>query len=472
MPLPEGVTPHPDRPFITVRTATHFHDPDEIRRYATREECLAELQNWQDTSLVRQDPLSHLGVGYWGDDDTYTFEVYENAELRLQLDIDRLGHRQAGPWARPAIERRRQTMQDTPERAWDRIKTDYAAVFEAAEGNVNAVPYQDGYPALHELARNAADTAHYPDHQEDKLRALLDTLDTCAARKTAVNDLHVDIARAREGLDRLIRDAGTLHNPRIELAPGFQDWANDRATVIANWTHALADPDLKQHLPHFDYDAMKAQIDRLTDPEVPTVFHPRALTASREPILNPPMYRLAADYERALQAVGGDANQLPYSQGFDRLQLTLRQARETCADIPDRLAHIVSLAAQLDVTTQRKTATVQAAQDLTDMSDQLVRNINWSKSNRQPVHQAPGFDTWRDKADRIASRCEAILQDPRLAPHFKRAGASEESARTAISFLREDRFQKPPSPEEIAAQRQARAQARADAREESFSMSA
>ncbi len=562
MPLPEGVNPDPDKPFITARTATGFHDPDELRRYATREECLTDLHRWQDTSLVRQDPYYHLGVGYEGDDDAYTFEVYENGELRLQLDIDRLGNHQAGPWAPPtedlarlpafnlndyiaryardenhdavswaiaqdkstpagkllarlsdpakidpdssraimrtfegnceraqaaspngqavnferilrrAIERHRKTLDDTPERTWDSIKTGYAAVFEAAGRNINQVPYQDGYPALHDLTQRAADAAHYPDRQEDKLKALLATLDTCAQRKIAINDLHVDLGRARAGLDRLIRDAGTLLNPGIERDANFAEWADYRASVIATWTHALADPDLKQHLPHFDYDAMKAHFDRLADPDIPTVFHPRALAVSRKPILNPPMHRLAADYERALKAVGGDTNLLPYSQGFDSLLLTLRQARETCADIPERLAHIESLAAQLDIATARKTAAVEAAQDLTGMSDELVRHINWSKSNRQPVHEAPGFDAWRDKADRVSSRCEAILQDDRLAPHFKRAGASEESARTAILFLRNDRFQKPPSPQEIAAERQARAEARAHAPEESVSMSA
>ena len=112
-------------------------------------------------------------------------------------------------------------MDDTPERTWDKIKADYAAVFEAAGGNVNQVPYQDGYPALHDLARRASDTAHYPDRQEDKLSALLDTLDTCAERKIAINDLHADIARARAGLDRLIRNAGTHIDPRIDRDPDF-----------------------------------------------------------------------------------------------------------------------------------------------------------------------------------------------------------------------------------------------------------
>lgn len=562
MPLPEDVTPDPDRPFITVRTATRFHDPGEVRQYATREECLVDLGRWQDTSLVRQDPYYHLGVGYEGDDDTYTFEVYENGDLRLQVDIDRLGQSQAGPWARPteartagaafklddyiaryaqdenhdavswaiaqdkstpagqlladlsdpakidpnssraimrtfegnceraraaspngqavnferilrrAIERHRKTMDDTPERTWEKIKADYAAVFDAAGGNLNQVPYQDGYPALYDLTQRAVKAAHFPDRQEDKLKGLLATLDTCAERKIAISDLHVDLGRAREGLDRLIRDAGTLLNPRIERDACFPEWADYRATVIATWTHALADPDLKQHLHHFDYDAMKAHLERLADPDIPTVFHPRALAVSREPILNPPMYSLAQDYERALNSVGGDANLLPYSHRVEGLKLHIREALDKCARIPGRVAHIASLDAQLEVAAQRKTIAADAAQDLTDMSDELVRHINWSKSNRRPVHEAPGFNAWRDKADRAASRCEAILQDPRLAPHFHRAGASEEAARTTILFLRDDNYQKPTSPEEIAAQRQARAEARADPREESASMSA
>ena len=559
MPLPEGVTPDPDRPFITVRKATSFHDPDEIRRYATREECLADLDRWQDSSLVRQDRYYHLGVGYQGDDNTYTFEVYENGELRLQLDIDRLGHREAGPWARAsaarsqiqvddyiaqdagdprretaiwmyaqdktssigqflgyladpdevapqdrraiiktfedmgdraraegghidrsqterllkrAAEQHFRTMTETPENTWETIKADYAALFQAAGDNLAGLVHQEGFEDLHYLTRKALDTAHYPDRQEDKLKALLHTLDTGKDNRAKVATTCGSAHSACLRLDKLLqqaRDSG-VGVRALQYAPDFFEWLAYRNEAIAGWTEIRADPALSEHLPFLPN--LQLQIDRLADPAIPTVFHPSVLSITREPVQNPPMNRLAADYDRALESVDGDANLLPYSQGFDSLQFTLRQTRETCAGIPERLAHIESLAAQLEVAIQRKVTAVEAAQDLTDMSDELVRHINWSKSSRQPIHEAPGFSAWRDKADRAASRSEAMLQDPRLAPHFKRAGASEESARTAISFLREDRFQKPPSPEEVAAQRRARAEARADSREESFSMSA
>ena len=562
MPLPEGVTPDPDRPFITVRTATRFHDPEEIRRYETRGDCLADLDRWQDSSLVRQDAYYHLGVGYEGDEDTYTFEVYENGELRLQLDIDRLGQRHAGTWARPAdqaaarpalelddyiaryardenhdaaswtiaqdkstpagrlladlsnpqkiaptssraimrtfeadceraeaacengqtlnferilrraIERQRQTMQDTPERTWDKIKAGYAAVYEAAGANVNKVPYQDAYPALHELVRNAADTAHYPDHHEARFRALLNTLDTCAERKTAINDLHVDIARTVEGLDRLIRYPGTIHNPRIERNPHFPDWANDRATVIANWTETQADIDLKQHLPHFDYEAMKDGIDRIADPAIPTLFHPE-MASSRTAIYDAsPMQRIIVLYARALEFVDHDPNLLPYSPRLEELQFGLERTIQECTDNPDQLLALNTLNCQIAVSIERQSMAITAAEDLTEATEDLSGLINWSQAFNRPVHEYPEFDAWRDRADRVTSRCEAILQDPRLTPHFQRAGASEETARTTIAYLRQDRYRKPPSPEEIAARRQTRAEARADSREESFSMSA
>lgn len=573
MPLSLDFRPDPERPFTTVRTATHVHDPDEIRRYRTREDCLIDLQRWRDASVTMDDPYYHLGIGEGGDERAYTFEVHEGDELRLAVAVDRQTLHETGPWARPdpfrnelvqnpgqafpflparapaltldewiaqragdqphdavswalardkstpagrllaelsdpgkidpaaaraiietfeadceratanadaaetpaferilrrSIEQHRKTMDDTPDRTWDRIKADYAAVFEAAGGNVNQVPYQDGYPALHDLARRTRDAGHYPDRQEDKLSALLDTLDTCAERKVAINDLHVDIARARAGLDRLIRNAGTHIDPRIERDPDFPEWSNFRADVVARWTQALADPDLIQHLPYWDYDTMKAHFERLADPAIPTVFHSRALAVSTEPILNPPMHGLASDYERALKSVRGDANLLPYSPQLDNLQITLQWAREQCAGVPERLAHIECLAAQLEVANQRKSAALEAAESLNDASGQLVRHINWSKSNRKPVHEAPGFSSWRANADRVAARCEAILKDPHLAPHFSRAGASAESARTAILFLRDDQYRMPPSPEEVAAQRQARA----EIREESVSMSA
>ena len=591
MPLPPDFRPDPERPFTTVRTAVDGLEPEEIRNYASREDCLIDLPLWQDASVVMDDPYYHLGIGDGGDERAYTFEVHEEDELRLAVTIDRQSRRETGPWARPdpfrndlarntgrafpflsgdaatnagatpepsfakddlppqpeipldndiarnagnqshaaawmsaqdkstpagrlladladpdktdpaagraivrtfeancrragpgpdtaetlpferilrrSVEQHRRTMDDTPERTWDRIKADYAAVFEAAGGNFNAVPYQDAWSALHERVRMASDAAHYPDNREEKLKALLYTLDTCAERKVAINDLHVDIARARAGLDRLLRNAGTLIDPRIERDPDFPDWANVRAAAVARWTHALADPDLSQHLPYWDYDTMKAHFDRLADPAIPTVFHPRVLALSREPILNPFMLSLASDYERALKFVRGDTNLLPYSPGFDSLQTSLRQAREKCADSPERTAHIDSLAAQLEIANQRKTIAQEAAQQLNDASEQLVRHIDRSKSNRKPVHEAPGFSAWRANADRVASRCEAILQDPRLAPHFTRAGASEDSARTATRFLRDDRYRKPPAAAQAAAQRRDRAQAR----EESCSMS-
>ena len=553
MLLPEGVIPDPDRPFITVRRATHFHDPDEIRRYPTREACLTDLKRWQANSLVRQDPFHHLGIGYEGDADTYTFEVYENGELRLQLDIDRLGNREAGSWTRAsaarsqiplddyiaqnagdpnhdsviwmlaqdktssigqflaylaepdevapsarraiiktfedmcdrvraetgaidrsqterllrrAAEQHFRTMDDTPGNTWETIKTDYAALFQAAGGNPAGLVYQEGFNDLHDLTRKAFDAAHYPDRQEDRLKALLHTLDTC-------NDQHAKVAatcRRAHGaclrLDHLQQRARDSDIQAIQHAPDFVEWLAYRNQAIAGWTELRADPALGEHLP-FPQD-LQPQIDRLADPAIPTVFHPAVLAITREPIQNPPMNALATEYDRCLKSAGGDANLLPYSHRFDSLQLTLQQAREKCAHSPERIAHIDSLAAQLEIASQRKTVAEKAAQELTDMSDELVRHINWSKSNRQPVHEAPGFDAWRTNADRIASRCEAILLNRNLAPHFKRAGASEESARTAITFLRQDSYQKPPSPQEVTAQRQARA----EAREQSFSMSA
>ncbi|MYE23499.1 MAG: hypothetical protein F4Y01_06100 [Gammaproteobacteria bacterium] len=577
MPLPLDFRPDPERPFTTVRTAIDAPEPQELRNYASREDCLTDLQRWRDASVIMDAPYYHLGIGEGGDERAYIFEVHEEDELRLAVSIDRQTIHENGPWARPdpfrnelvqnpgqafpflpsqapalklddwlaqragdqphdavswalaqdkstaagrlladlsdpdkidptaaraiirtfeanceraeanadpagtpaferilrrSIEQHRKTMDDTPERTWDRIKADYAAVFEAAGGNVNQVPYQDGYPALHDLARQAKAAAHYPDRQEDKLSALLDTLDTCAERKIAINDLHVDMARARAGLDRLIRNAGTHIDPRIERDPDFPEWSNFRATAITRWTHAVADPDLSQHLPHWDYDAMKTHFERLADPAIPTVFHPRALAVSREPILNSPMRRLASAYEHALKSVRDDPNLLPYSLRLDSLQLTLQWAREKCSGVPEKLAHIESLAAQLEVAHQRRTSAQKAAESLNDASGQLVQHINWSKSNRKPVHEAPGFGSWRENADRVAARCQAILKDPHLAPHFTRAGASADSARTAILFLRDDQYRMPPSPEAIAAQRQARAEARADAREEPRSMSA
>ena len=452
MPLPEGVRPEPDRPFITVRTATSHHDPDEIRRYATREECLTDLHRWQEVSLVRQDPYYHLGIGYQGDDSTYTFEVYDIAELRLQLNIDRKGRHETGAWA---AEQHFRTITDTPENTWETIKADYATLFETAASNLAGLPYQEGFEDLHAFARKAFDAAHYPDRQEGKLKALVHTLDTCAQHKIAINDLHANLFLASEALDGLLEKMSNSRETRIEHVPRFFEWLKYRDTVIAEWTQALVDPDLSQHLPRFDYNAMKAHLHRLADPSVPTLFDPDLKAARRTYEFSSAMEDVAFNYTRSLRNEG-QADLIPYCAYFDDLQASIEDAISASTDNPKHLGALCTLQAQLSISFERREAVRAALDELTDVSTRIIELRAWSTSNDRPIHQAPDFDAWRTDADNILKRCE--LMRSHYPSHFKRSGASEDSVATAFDLLRDSRFQRPPSPEQIAAQRQARAE--------------
>ena len=555
MPLPEGVIPDPDRPFITVRTATRFHDPDEIRGYATREECLTDLHGWQDTSLVRQDPYYHLGVGYQGDDDTYTFEVYENGELRLQVDVDRLGQRQAGPWARPtevlapqlddhiarhardeehdavswaiaqdrstpagqllsylsdpdevpeavksaifrtfetmcdevstrpgaidssqyerllkrAAERHLQTMTDTPLDTWENIKADYAALFEAAGNDINALPYQEGFPALRDLVRSAVDAAHYPDRQENKLQALLDTLNTQHQRFFEVTNLTRALHGACLQLNRLEQEASNLYHQPFRRTEPYFEWLPKRDEIFARLHRLRADPVLKHHLPFLD---IEHDLDRIADPSLSTAFDPVLADQRRRFDFSPEMETVAAIYSRA-HADMHDADLIPYSAAhFSDLETAVETAIGAAADNPRQLGALYTLQAQLSISTGRRETAHAAIDDLTEVSTQLTSLQAWASSNRQPIHRAPQFAAWRDRADEVHDRCQRMRTDYHLSVHFQRTGVSNDSVAMTLALLRDSRFQKPPSPEQIAAQRQARAEARADSREESASMSA
>ena len=551
MPLPEGVRPEPDRPFITVRTATSHHDPDEIRRYATREECLADLHRWQEASLVRQDPYYHLGIGYQGDDSTYTFEVYETGELRLQLDIDRKGHHETGAWAaapdtvqvagqasrilpdatssaakqaatswmnqqrktspagglldyildpdeiapqdgrniietfkdmceraiaqpgtilpndyerilRRAIEQHLQTMEYTPERTWAKIKDDYSTLFDAAEGNPNRLPYQDGFREHHELVKKALDTGHYPDGAETRLQALRDSLDSCVDRTESVAALSRAAHRACLHLDKLQEWVNYNRGRSIEDAPEFVRWlTHERDATIMKWNAVSADADLKQHLPllleRLLPDLLE-RMERLADPAIPTLFDPRLAPARDVNHHDRNMQGVARLYARALESVDRNANLLPYSLHFDELTKTMSEAIVECANNPVQAGQLHTLSAQLSVSGDRMLSAKSAAQDLTDTCTGALELERWARSNRQPIQEAPDFNTWRDKADDIVRRCTTLRTSYRMAPHFERTGVSDDSVSTAFALLQDSRFQRPPSPEQIAAQRQARAE--------------
>ncbi len=85
---------------------------------------------------------------------------------------------------RRAVERWFRNMDDTPERTWEKIKADYRALYQAAGADFDRLPHQDGFDALHDLARLTLGIAHFPDRQEKRLKALAQTAETLASRRS------------------------------------------------------------------------------------------------------------------------------------------------------------------------------------------------------------------------------------------------------------------------------------------------
>ena len=365
-----------------------------------------------------------------------------------------------------AAEQHFRTMTDTPENTWETIKDDYRSLFEAASGDVNALPWQDGFPELRSLVRNAVEAAHYPDRQEDRIVALLATLDTQGRHHFEVTHLTRAAHTACLRLDKVRELAGNLHKQPIERTEEFFRWLPVRDDVFARLHMLQNDPVLRHHLPFVAH--VREQLDRIADPGIPTAFHP-ALEAEKNRFgFSHEMGEVAAVYKRALADVG-NADLLPYSAGrFDDLRTAIESAIAASADNPRHLGSLCALQAQLAVSVDRRETARAAIDDLAGASARVFELQAWSTANHRPIHEAPNFAAWRDRADEVLDRCQRMRADFRLGPHFQRGGLSEDGVDTALDVLRDSRYRKPPSPQEIAAQRQARA----ETGEESFSMSA
>lgn len=291
MPLPFHIRLDPERPFTTVFTEIDpdipdYVDPSEdIRTYATRKECLSDLQRWRqnqrriDYEEDDTEPYYDTNHELIKHTSTVTFEVYDHERLhfaiQLEPDTEPVFF---GPWAesprpldddapaspplpdpqtdngaapepgpgaragiqwirelkppayasrlfdiikndrlvpprvgiailetfeadceracpgpdkthlidfdrifRRAVERWLRNMDDTPERTWDKLKADYRRMYEAAGGDFNLIPRQDGFDALHRLIRHTLGAAHFPDRHENRLKALAQTVETLAS---------------------------------------------------------------------------------------------------------------------------------------------------------------------------------------------------------------------------------------------------------------------------------------------------
>ena len=100
MPIPSNQALVPHRPFMTVRVADFDDEPAELRTYASREACEADLLDWICESVIPDE----ISGGAWDPGDGwYTFAAYEAGELRHQRTEHPDGGFHFGPWAEEAF---------------------------------------------------------------------------------------------------------------------------------------------------------------------------------------------------------------------------------------------------------------------------------------------------------------------------------------------------------------------------------
>ena len=347
-----------------------------------------------------------------------------------------------------------------PDRTWDKLKADHTTIFQAAENKAHLLPYQQGFDDFRGLVTTAIATGNHPEQHAAHLNSLKETLDTQAGRRDAVRELERRIAIATDRLGGLKEWAEAEPGRPIELAPGFTAWLRDRDATVAQWNNATRNPELKDHLPRFGEDGMKAEIERLSNPDLPSLFNPGLETGDRH------MQRVNNLYEHALTFVDRDPNLVAYSPHFDELRQAVRQVAGELVSQPDQVQDLERMDGRLQASSERQVEAAAAARDLSETCTQVLGFQQWAAKTERPVHEAPNFKEWRDSADEVVTRCERMRGNPELAAHLERAGASAESIEVAVALLLDERFQRPAVPELPVAQ-----QARMEAREEAVSAS-
>lgn len=353
-------------------------------------------------------------------------------------------------------------LQPDPDGIWEKIKADHTTIFQAAGNTAHLLPYQEGFDDFRGLLKTAIDTGNHPERHGGRLRKLQDDLNIQAERRDAVLRIQDRVEHLAERLDDLKEWVEAKPGSPVELAPGFTAWLRDRDATVAQWNNATRNPELQDHLPRIDPDAIQAQVDRLANPDLPALFHPRLETG------NTHIERVNNLYEHALDFVDRDPNLVAYSPHFEELRDTVRQVAAELVLQPGQVQDLSRIDGELKASSHRQAEADAAARDLSEACTQALGFRQWAATTGRPVHEAPNFKEWRESADAILSRCETMRNDPELAPHLERAGASAESTETAVALLRDERFQRPVVPELSMAQHRARQ----ESMEEGRSMSA
>ena len=329
----------------------------------------------------------------------------------------------------------------SPDLTWDKLKADHAAIFRAAENKAHLLPYQEGFDDFRGLVTTAIATGNHPEQHGAHLNSLKQTLDTEAERRDTVQLLQDRIEGLTDRLDGLKEWVAAEPGRPIELAPGFTAWLRDRDATVAQWKNATGNPELTEHLPRLGQDGMSAEIERLSNPDLPSLFHPALETGDRH------MDRVNNLYEHALAFVDRDPNLVAYSPHFDELRQTVRQVAGELVSQPDQVQDLQKLDGKLQASSDRQAEAGAAARDLSEACTQVLGFQQWAAKTARPVHEAPNFKEWRDSADELVTRFARMRGIPELAAHLERAGATAESAEVAVALLRDERFQRPVVPE-------------------------
>ena len=352
-------------------------------------------------------------------------------------------------------------LQPDADGTWEKIKADHTTIFQAAGNQPHLLPYQEGFDDFRGLLKTAIDTGNHPEQHGGRLRKLQDDLAIQAERRDAVLRIQDRVEHLSERLDDLKGWVDAEPGRPVELAPGFTAWLRDRDATVAQWKNATLNPELQDHLPRIGPDAIQAQVDRLSNPDLPALFHPRLETG------NTHVERVNNLYEHALAFVDRDPNLVAYSPHFEELRDTVKQVAGELVSEPDQVQDLSRIDGRLQASSDRRAEAGAAARDLSQACTRVLGFQQWAAENERPVHEAPDFKEWRDSADAILTRCETMRNDPELAPHLERAGASTESTDIAVALLRDERFQRPVAPELSMA----RHRARQESMEEGRSMS-
>ena len=325
----------------------------------------------------------------------------------------------------------------SPDLTWNKLKADHAAIFQAAENKAHLLPYQEGFDDFRGLVTTAIATGNHPEQHGANLNSLKQTLDTEAERRDAIQTLQGRIEGLTDRLDGFKEWVAAEPGRPIELAPGFTAWLRDRDATVAQWKNATGNPELKDHLPRLGEDGMKGEIERLSNPDLPSLFHPALETGDRH------MERINNLYEHALAFVDDDMNLISWSPFSGELQQALKQALAEYAHDPDRVRELNAMSKRISASEEKAATARSLAEDLESTSSPARRFLEWSETGGRPIHEAPGFAEWRDEADDVLKRCADLSGDPELKAHCARAGASEESVRAVTAMLRDKRYQRP-----------------------------